>query len=63
VLTAAHGRLLDSLADLFAAMRAPHLLEFTTWRPALARLLPGKIGKKWGNSGVIGKYPMRVPNY
>jgi hypothetical protein len=46
VLTVAHGRFLDNLADLFAAMRAPHLLEFTTWRPALARLLPGKVGNK-----------------
>jgi hypothetical protein len=46
VLTAPHGRFFDSLADLFAAMRALHLLEFTTWCPALARLLPGKMGKK-----------------
>jgi hypothetical protein len=47
VLTAPHDRFLDSHADLFAAVRALHLLEFTTWRPALARLLPGRIGKKW----------------
>jgi hypothetical protein len=63
VLTAPHGRFFDSLADLFAAMRALHPLEFTTWCPALARLLPGNMGKKWGSSGMIGKHPTAVPNY
>jgi hypothetical protein len=46
MLTASHGRFVDGLADLLAAMRTLHLSEFTTWRPALARLLPGKMGKK-----------------
>jgi hypothetical protein len=40
------------------SVRRPIRLTVTVFR-----LLPGKMGKKWGSSGMIGKYPTAVANY